>query len=115
MLEVNGKEDDQRRPEQQPADEEPSRRCEPDDEHGDQRGQRFDNWVLWRNRGTAIGTPSTERQPACQRNVVKPAQRLAALRAPRGRPRQRFASWQTVDAYVEKAAHAEAERSGEQQ
>ena len=86
--------------------------------HGDEQhgGQDFDQRIPRADADAAVGAPTAQYQPAQQRNVVPDSDPVAAGRAVRGWPQQRFVRRDPIDDDVQKRAdrqpqHGDHERS----
>ncbi len=110
VLEIDGKQHDQRAGEQQPDDEQrvpaEDRPMDEEDGHCGELQRR----VADRDAAAALAAAAAEQQIADDGNVVVPAQDVAAVRAARRRPDERLAARQAVDADVEKAADRQPEQ-----
>ena len=113
VLEIDCEEDDERRRECQPGQEQP---LGPDDEIVQQEEpacQGFDDRVARGNRGAAGRALAAEGQPAQQRHVVVPADLFLAGRAARRRVDDGGAAGQAIDADIEEAADHQPEQRDE--
>src|SRR5262245_44876483 len=104
MLEIDCEEHDERAAEEESRDEEQAGAVVPPREPEHRGRDRFDNRILDADRVLAGPAVTAQEQPAHNRNVLVPLDLAAAIRTRRGRPDNRGAEREPVDADVQETA-----------